>query len=1510
MISTDNNPFSAHHERYDTGKGVFLIPYSYFCLLCVTTRTSTYQQKRIQMTIQELIRRAGNLPAANIAEEVNMAMQTHAAVVITAPPGAGKSTLLPLTIAAGNTAGGKILMLEPRRLAARQIALRMADIIGEAVGKTVGYRIRFENKVSKNTRIEVLTEGILTRMLVDDATLDGVDTVIFDEFHERSINSDLALALVRQTQQIIRPDLKIVIMSATIDTTDLSHALHAPVIESEGRMFPITTRYATEDTPLHETARATARAIVEAHREQEGDILAFLPGQGDIETCADLLGSSLSPTHVYPLYGHLSPEAQQAAIAPSQRGERKVVLATSIAETSLTIEGVRTVIDSGLCRRSVFDMRTGLSHLETVAVSRDMAEQRRGRAGRVSEGTCIRLWTLATDHHMAERRTPEIAEADLSPLALSVAAFGENDITSLPWLTPPPADAIKKAYTLLQTLGATDPAGNITPMGKRMAALPCHPRIAKMILCADTATMQGLACDIAALVEEKDPTGNNPADTDMANRIATLRHLRRKKQTGRWNRIAQIAQEYRHMVHIEEDNTNVDPFDVGMLIAHAYPERIAMTTDAIGGYRLASGGNVRLEQSDLLTAHPWLAIASLHATGQSGRVFLAAPVRSDQLDIVTTYDNISWDNKQGCVVMQRERRIGRLIVDSKPLHNADHKRIVSIVCEAIQKYGQSLLNWNDETQRLQRRIAAVSQWHTDLDLPDLSTDHLLETANEWLPFYIEENGHVKTTAAELSKIPLAQVLWALIPYDQQQIIDRLAPTHITVPTGSRIRIDYRQGAEAPVLSVRLQECFGMTATPSVDDGKRPLLLELLSPGYKPVQLTQDLSSFWNSTYFEVRKELRRRYPKHYWPENPLEAEAVRGVKRKSPIRHLPILLLFALCCLTATANIPPLLPMPQKITLGKGTIRATSPIREHLVDSIPEAHFQEEAYRLVINNKGIDITATTETGLFRAHQTLQQLKTETHGHTSLPLCTITDWPAFRIRGFMHDTGRSFIPLEELKKEIDLLSRYKINLFHWHLTENQAWRLESRLYPQLNAPENMERDKGLYYKLQEVAEMTAYCKERHITLIPEIDMPGHSAAFERTFGFSMQTPQGKKILRDIITELCSATDTPYIHIGTDETAFSDSTFVPEMIDFVRSMGRKVVSWNPGWTYRPGEIDMTQLWSYRGKAQPGIPAIDCRFHYANHFDTYADLVALYNSRIYNQEEGSDDIAGCVLAFWNDRYIDNTRQMLAENGFWPYMLTLAERTWRGGGYGYFDGYTTLLYDNKPEQKAAFAEFEDRLLWHKGHTLKEEPFVYMIQTDAKWRITDAFPNEGELDRVFPPEQSLLQAAAPEEEDTTYIYNGQTYSTRTVSGNGIYLRHVWGTLVPGFYPHPQENSTAYASRWVYARHAQNAQLLFETQNYSRSESDLPPLQGTWDYRHSHIWLNGEEILPPLWINTHTHRDNEIPLRNENAASRTPTTVHLRKGWNHIVVKLPVGHFTTQETRLVKWMFTAVLITD
>lgn len=508
---------------------------------------------------------------------------------------------------------------------------------------------------------------------------------------------------------------------------------------------------------------------------------------------------------------------------------------------------------------------------------------------------------------------------------------------------------------------------------------------------------------------------------------------------------------------------------------------------------------------------------------------------------------------------------------------------------------------------------------------------------------------------------------------------------------------------------------------------------------------------------------------------------------------------------------------------------------------------------------------------------------------------------------MHDTGRSFIPLDELKHEIALLSSFKVNVFHWHLTENQAWRLESRHYPQLNAAQNMLREQGRFYTLDEARELVNFCREHHVLLIPEIDMPGHSAAFERTFGFGMQTAEGKRIMKDIIAEVCEALDVPYLHIGTDEVAFTDPRFVPEMVSFVRSKGKKVISWNPGWHYRPGEIDMTQLWSNRGKAQPGIPAIDCRFHYANHFDNYADLVALFNSRIYDQPAGSPDLAGCIIAFWNDRYIDNTRQLLNENNFYPYMLTLAERAWRGGGRGYFNGKTTLLWDDEKEQKAEFVEFENRMLWHAEHTLKGEPFAYRRQADAVWRITDAFPNGGNLQCSFPPEQHLLPGGGPESDVTSYSYDGRTYASRTVTGNGIYLRHVWGTLVPGFYENPQENHTAYATRWIYSKKACKARLSLEFQNYSRSESDLPPLSGTWDYKGSRAWINGEEIMPPVWLNTHRVRDHELPLRNENCVSRPPLEISLQKGWNKLVLKLPVGRFSCKETRLVKWMFSATV---
>ena len=625
-------------------------------------------------------------------------------------------------------------------------------------------------------------------------------------------------------------------------------------------------------------------------------------------------------------------------------------------------------------------------------------------------------------------------------------------------------------------------------------------------------------------------------------------------------------------------------------------------------------------------------------------------------------------------------------------------------------------------------------------------------------------------------------------------------------------------------------------------------------------------------------------------------------------RLLTTFLFLALCCLAeAGVTIPALLPMPQKYVFAGRLASADNPVAEKIVAHIDGAVFQDEAYHLVVGKKQTIVEATTKRGLYWARQTLRQLAVENGGKKYVQQCEITDWPAFRIRGFMHDTGRSFIPLDELKAEIEMLSRFKINTFHWHLTENQAWRIESRLYPQLNAPENMERAKGKYYTLKEAGELAEFCRAHNMTLIPEIDMPGHSAAFERTFGFGMQTAEGKRIVKDIIGEVCDAMDVPYLHIGTDEVQFTDSTFVPEMVACVRSHGKMAISWNPGWKYGNGEIDMTQLWSYRGKAQPGIPAIDCRFHYANHFDNYADLVALFNSRIYDQTVGSDDIAGCIVAFWNDRNIDNTWQLLNENNFYPYMLTLAERAWRGGGNCYFNGKGTLLWDDEPAQKKAFAEFENRMLWHKEHTLNGMPFAYQRQSDVEWRITDAFPNGGDLARSFPPEDNLAPAGGPSADMTTYTYDGKTYSSRTVTGNGIYLRHVWGVLVPGFYADPQEDHTAYATRWIYSPKPRTAKLSLEFQNYSRSESDLPPRQGTWDYKCSRAWMNGEEIMPPVWLNTNTERDNEIPLRNENCVSRPPIDIKLRKGWNKLVLKLPVGKFHSKETRLVKWMFSATI---
>ena len=793
------------------------------------------------------------LPVAAIAETVGKSLEENPCLVVTAPPGAGKSTLLPLTLL--EKTRGRILMLEPRRLAARQIALRMASLLGEKPGETVGYRIRFESKVGPLTRLEVLTEGILTRMLADDPALEGVSTVIFDEFHERSLQSDTALALLRESRQLLRPDLRLVVMSATIDTDTLCRELEAPLLKSEGRMYPVETQYLGDDANLVNT-------ILTALREKDGDMLVFLPGEADIRRTAERLEGLTGSTRVYPLYGQLPQQEQQAAIAPSRPGERKVVLATSIAETSLTIEGVKIVIDSGLCRKPVYDPGTGLTHLETVRISLDMADQRRGRAGRVAPGVCYRLWSKATESRLKATRTPEILEADLSPAFLESAVWGEASPERLPWITPPPAQSLRSARELLKSLGALNRDGSLTPHGRRLAALPCHPRVSQMLLSAQTPEQKSLAATLAALLEEKDPLNTSESGIDLRLRALTPR-------------IRSGAAQLRSLVRAQDLPLPADPYEAGALLARAYPGRIGHAGAKPGEFQLSGGGTAAMDPSDALAGAQWIVAPSLQLReGAPGRIFLAAPLAKEDLaELVTERRVLAWT--KGELIARIERRVGAILLETKSFQPSEEE-VLPLLADAAAREGLSLFNFSPEVENLQRRIAAVAQWHPELELPDVSTPAVLSKAADWLPLFAPG----ARSAQALKKLDMQLVIWSLLSFSQQQEVDRLAPTHIKVPTGSNIALEYRQGASSPVLRVRLQECFGLTDTPRVDGGARPVLMELLSPGYKPVQLTSDLRSFWSGTYFEVRKELCRRYPRHAWPDNPLEAPAIRGIPRK------------------------------------------------------------------------------------------------------------------------------------------------------------------------------------------------------------------------------------------------------------------------------------------------------------------------------------------------------------------------------------------------------------------------------------------------------------------------------------------------------------------------------------------------------------------------------------------------------------------------------------------------------
>lgn len=816
-----------------------------------------------------------DLPIIEITGEVKARLASGNRLIVNAPPGAGKSTILPLALLEEKwLEGQKIILLEPRRLAARSIAYRMAQLLDEPVGQTVGYRIRFETRVSDQTKIEVVTEGILTRMLQSDNALEGVGLVIFDEFHERSLHADLALAFTLEAQQVLRPDLRLLVMSATLNMPELETLLKAPAVVSQGKQYPVAIQYTGETDP-YMIPEMAARVILQAFREQTGDILAFFPGEGEIRKCEELLKKDLPQAAIHPLFGQLPQKKQLAAIFPDKQGRRKIVLATSIAETSLTIEGIKVVVDSGFIRKASFDPGSGLSRLVTLPVTKDTADQRTGRAGRLSPGVCYRMWTPATHAHLQEFSTPELLEADLTSLALELAHWGITDAQELNWLNPPPLGHMHAASELLHELEALED-GKITSHGKQIQQLPCHPRIAHMLLEADKMGLAALATDIAALIEERDPLPD--AGIDLSIRVEALHRFRdENRKGGRMNRIEQVANSYRGLLKTEPDNGIVDPYEVGFVLSMAYPERIASARPGNNAqFQLANGRYAVAGHRDDLSHEPWLAVAHLNARDGLGKIHLAAPLNPKDLAVrVREREVITWDTRKGGLVATKDLSIGSIVLQSKPLTHPDPSAIKAAILEVISKEGRQLLDFSEEVVQWQLRVLSLRLWNEDTSWPDVSTENLLSTSDKWLEPYLDN----VRTPEDLKKINLREVLQHTLAYDKQQLLDSLAPLKIKVPSGSQLPLKYRDEGLPPILSVRLQELFGLAETPTINGGKQEVLLDLLSPGFKPVQRTADLRSFWNDAYFEVRKDLKRRYPKHRWPEDPWAVDP--GVFKKS-----------------------------------------------------------------------------------------------------------------------------------------------------------------------------------------------------------------------------------------------------------------------------------------------------------------------------------------------------------------------------------------------------------------------------------------------------------------------------------------------------------------------------------------------------------------------------------------------------------------------------------------------------
>ena len=843
-----------------------------------------------------------SLPIDAALPALRQALSTRHEAVLEAPPGAGKTTRVPLAMLGEAWLGEQtILMLEPRRLAARAAAERLASELGEKVGETVGYRIRLESRIGPRTRIEVVTEGILTRRLQDDPALEGVGLLIFDEYHERSLDADLALALSLNGRELLRddPPLKILLMSATLEGERLSALLDdAPVIRSEGRMFAVVTRWGKPFVAGEYIEPRVLSTVLDALNDESGSLLVFLPGQAEIRRVAQQLSEALAGRDevlICPLHGELDLNAQRAAIDPAPPGKRKVVLATNIAETSLTIDGVRVVIDAGLARVPRFDPNSGMTRLDTQRISRASATQRAGRAGRLEPGVCYRLWSEAQHEQLAAYGSPEILQADLAGLALQLARWGVTP-EQLAWLDAPPAAAYAQAGDLLQRLGAVAEQGQtqLTAHGQAMAQLPAHPRIAHLLLRGQALGLTDLACDVAAMLGERDILRG--AGADLHSRLALLSGEQRAARgaQGGVQRIKQLARQYHgYLPRVDRGQAPSlqgqvsDPEHsrwLGALLALAYPDRVAHQRRAGGAeYRLANGRAALFGEADALMKHEWIVIADLGSRqGQrEERIYLATDFDPQLFDDVLaeqvrSVEQLDWDEREGVMVAERQRKVGALILSREPLTGLDADARARALLGLVRRKGLALLPWTPELRQWQARVGLLrgldvaagkpSEW------PDVSDQALLANLEDWLQPYLGKVSRL----SHFAQLDLSSIIRNLLPWPLPQRLDEYAPQHLPVPSGSSVRLDYSE--TPPVLAVRLQELFGLAQTPSVAQGRQPVLLHLLSPARRPVQVTQDLASFWANTYEQVKKDLKGRYPKHYWPDNPLVAEATARVK--------------------------------------------------------------------------------------------------------------------------------------------------------------------------------------------------------------------------------------------------------------------------------------------------------------------------------------------------------------------------------------------------------------------------------------------------------------------------------------------------------------------------------------------------------------------------------------------------------------------------------------------------------